>query len=190
MPLGTTTTGPVRIREMTADDCEAVARVRVRGWQYAYAGLIPRAYLDAMSVEEETAKRREYLTRGDGRVADLVAERAGQVVGWGCCGPSRDEDAPAGSAEVYALYVLPEQVSTGVGRALMDALTTRAVSEGASVLVLWVLTANERARRFYAKAGFAPDGAAEAFEVGGATVSEVRYARALSASSAAVPSRG
>lgn len=86
--------------------------------------------------------------------------------------------------------MLPEQVSTGVGRALMDALIARAVSEGASALVLWVLAANERARRFYAKAGFEPDGAAEAFEVGGATVSEVRYARALSASSAAVPSRG
>ncbi|MFB7273285.1 GNAT family N-acetyltransferase [Streptomyces sp. NPDC056244] len=176
---------PVRIREMTVDDCEAVATVRVRGWQHAYRGLIPQAYLDAMSVEEDAARRREYLTKGDGRVVDLVAERAGHVVGWGCCGPSRDEDVPDRTAELYALYVLPERIGTGVGSALIDALTARAEAAGASSLVLWVLAANDRARRFYTRAGFAPDGREEQFDVNGVAVPEVRYARRLSASAAA-----
>ncbi|MFD8969789.1 GNAT family N-acetyltransferase [Streptomyces sp. NPDC059568] len=175
---------------MTLDDCEAVATVRVRGWQHAYRGLIPQAYLDAMSIEEDAARRREYLTKGDGRVVDLVAERAGQVVGWGCCGPSRDEDVPDRTAELYALYVLPERIGTGVGSALVDALTARAEAAGASSLVLWVLAANDRARRFYAWAGFAPDGREEQFDVDGVAVPEVRCARRLSASPAAEPSRG
>ncbi|MFI5755022.1 GNAT family N-acetyltransferase [Streptomyces sp. NPDC051569] len=179
-----------RVRVMTLDDCAAVATVRVRGWRFAYAGLMPQPYLDAMSVEEDTARRREYLTRGDRRVVDLVAERDGRIAGWGCYGPSRDEDAPAGAAEVYALYVLPERLSTGVGRALMDALLSRTASEGYPALLLWVLAENDRARRFYEKAGFTPDGAAEPYDVGGVAVPEVRYARALSASSAAGPSRG
>ncbi|MFD5112364.1 GNAT family N-acetyltransferase [Streptomyces sp. NPDC058391] len=180
----------VEIREMTADDCEAVATVRVRGWQHAYAGLMPQAYLDALSVEEDAARRRDHLARGNGRVVNLVAERAGRVAGWGCYGPGRDEDAPAGSAELYAIYVLPEQLSTGVGRALMDALTSRAAAEGCPLLLLWVLAGNEHARRFYEKAGFAPDGAEESFEVGGVSVGEVRYGRRLSAVVAAGDSRG
>lgn len=176
---------PVRIREMTLDDCEAVATVRVRGWQHAYQGLIPQAYLDAMSIEEDAARRREYLAKGDGRVVDLVAERAGHVVGWGCCGPSRDEDVPDRTAELYALYVLPERIGTGVGSALIDALTARAVEAGASSLLLWVLAANDRARRFYTRAGFAPDGREEQFDVNGVAVPEVRYARRLRTSAAA-----
>ncbi|NUL25824.1 hypothetical protein HRW17_26205, partial [Streptomyces lunaelactis] len=46
-------------------------------------------------------------------------------------------------------------------------------------MLLWVLKENDRARRFYEKAGFAPDGAEEPFEVDGVAVPEVRYARAL-----------
>ncbi|QXE33956.1 GNAT family N-acetyltransferase [Streptomyces sp. GMY02] len=180
----------VRIREMTLDDCEAVATVRVRGWQHAYRGVVPQTYLDAMSIEEDAARRREYLAKGEGRVVDLVAERAGQVVGWGCCGPSRDEGVPDRTAELYALYVLPERIGTGVGGALVDALTARAEAAGASSLLLWVLAANDRARRFYARAGFAPDGTEAQFEVDGVSVSEVRYARRLSASVAAEPRRG
>ncbi|MGW3623453.1 N-acetyltransferase family protein [Streptomyces sp. NPDC000880] len=171
----------VRVREMTADDCEAVATVRVRGWQYAYAGLMPQSYLDAMSVEEDAARRRDFLAKGSGRVTNAVAERDGEVVGWGCCGPSRDEDATVGQCELYAIYVLPEQVSTGVGRALMEELMGRAVADGFPGMLLWVLKENHRARRFYEKAGFAPDGAEETFEVDGVAVPEVRYARALTA---------
>lgn len=42
----------VLVRNMTVDDCESVAKVRVRGWQAAYAGLMPQSYLDAMLVPE------------------------------------------------------------------------------------------------------------------------------------------
>jgi RimJ/RimL family protein N-acetyltransferase len=44
--------------------------------------------------------------------------------------------------------------------------------------VLWVLRDNTRARRFYERAGFAPDGATDVLDrLGGVT--EVRYRRAL-----------
>ncbi len=42
---------------------------------------------------------------------------------------------------------------------------------------LWVLKGNARARRFYEIAGFAADGAEEAYEVDGVPVPEVRYVR-------------
>jgi ribosomal protein S18 acetylase RimI-like enzyme len=69
-------------------------------------------------------------------------------------GPSRDDDIPG--TEVYAIYVLPEEFSTGMGRALMAA----AVAElpGAAEVGLWVLADNPRARRFYERFGFTLSG--------------------------------
>jgi RimJ/RimL family protein N-acetyltransferase len=55
---------------------------------------------------------------------------------------------------------------------------------------LWVVAGNARARSFYERAGFAPDGAEEPYEVAGVPVPEVRYARELSAEVAAADSLG
>ncbi|MET8681053.1 GNAT family N-acetyltransferase [Streptomyces sp. NPDC004647] len=170
----------LRVREMAEPDVEAVAAVRVRGWQFAYAGLMPQSYLDAMSVEQDAARRRDHFARGRGTMVNLVAERDGAVVGWACVGPCRDEDAAPADGELYALYVLPEQLSTGAGRALLAESVARAVDRGFPKLRLWVLKGNARARRFYEIAGFAPDGAVEPYEVDGVPVPEVRYTLSLS----------
>ncbi|MGP3982259.1 GNAT family N-acetyltransferase [Streptomyces sp. KR80] len=171
----------LQIREMAEADIAAVAAVRVRGWQYAYAGLIPRPYLNGLSVAEDAALRRERFTDRQDRVDNLVAERKDKVVGWACTGPCRDEDADPGDGELYALYVLPEHLSTGVGRALLEESLARATDRGFPRLRLWVLKGNARARRFYEIAGFEPDGTEVPYEVGGAVVPEVRYVRPLGA---------
>lgn len=46
---------------------------------------------------------------------------------------------------------------------------------GLAPVLLWVSAATERARRFYATAGFAPDGVTPDYEIAGATLPEVRY---------------
>ncbi|RFU86610.1 GNAT family N-acetyltransferase [Streptomyces triticagri] len=173
---------------MTAADAGAVASVRVRGWQSAYRGLIPDGYLDAMDIAANTARLRARVLRRDPSVSDLVAEREGAVVGWGCVGPYRHDEEPAPQqgtgtdGELYALYVDPDQVGTGAGRALMQALLDAARAAGHGRVLLWVLEGNDRARRFYERAGFAADGAREPFEVDGVAAPEVRYCRSLSGS--------
>ncbi|WP_326617349.1 GNAT family N-acetyltransferase [Streptomyces decoyicus] len=174
---------------MTEADIDAVSAVRVRGWQAAYRGLMPQAYLDAMSVAADAERRRSWFARRSPEVSDLVAERDGDVVGWACVGPARDPDiapgaeelpAPAPTAgELLALYVAPGLIGTGVGRTLMAAGTARARAHGYRTLYLWVVRGNTRAQRFYERAGFAPDGAEEAYEVGGRSVPELRYRRPL-----------
>lgn len=83
------------------------------------------------------------------------------------------------AGELLALYVAPALTGTGVGRALMAAATARARAHGFHTLYLWVVRGNTRAERFYERAGFAPDGAEEAYDVGGSSVPELRYRRAL-----------
>ncbi|MFC9620280.1 GNAT family N-acetyltransferase [Streptomyces sp. NPDC056930] len=175
------TTPDVLVRDMTVDDCEAVARVRVRGWQAAYAGLMPQSHLDAMDIAEDAERRRGFFAEGN-PVVNVVAERAGLgVIGWACYGPYRENGGRSARGELYAIYVLPEQIGTGAGRALMAEMLTRATADGFPDLALWVLKENGPARRFYERSGFLPDGAEEPFEVDGVLVPEVRYVRALGA---------
>ncbi|MGQ4356312.1 GNAT family N-acetyltransferase [Streptomyces drozdowiczii] len=167
------------VRDMTLADCEAVATVRVRGWQSAYAGLMPQAHLDAMDIAGDAVLRRRHLTSRNG-VVNVVAERPGPgVVGWAALGPYREEGRRLERGELYAIYVLPEQTGAGVGRALMTEVLARATAAGHPDLALWVLKENAPARRFYERAGFHADGAEEPFDVDGVPVPEVRYVRAL-----------
>ncbi|MFJ6573180.1 GNAT family N-acetyltransferase [Streptomyces sp. NPDC091292] len=165
----------LRVRGMRDADCESVAAIRIAGWRTAYAGLMPQSHLDALDVTEDAARRRARLAQGQGRVANLVAERDGEVVGWCAHGPGRDEDAREDDAEVYALYVRPDALSTGVGRTLLARTVRDRTADGHRRLLLWVLKENHRARRFYETAGFAPDGSEEPFDVDGTAVPEVRY---------------
>ncbi|WP_235980439.1 GNAT family N-acetyltransferase [Streptomyces albidus (ex Kaewkla and Franco 2022)] len=179
----------MHVREMTAADVDAVAALRVRGWQSAYADLMPRSYLAAMSVAEDAARRRtmfeEAAATAEARVVNLVSESDdGTVTGWAALGPYRPE-GPHGQgesvdgAELYALYVLPEHIGTGTGRALMSACLDRAAERGFTRLLLWVVRGNTRARRFYERAGFTFDGAEDTYVIEGTPVPEVRYARDL-----------
>ncbi|MFH9174229.1 GNAT family N-acetyltransferase [Streptomyces albogriseolus] len=170
----------VRIRPMTADDSDEVAAMRVRGWRHAYRGMIPQAYLDAMDVAAEAGKQRARLAAGDGSVVNLVAEAAdGTLAGWAAYGPYRDGEVRTGDGELYALYLPPERIGQGVGRALLTEVTGRCAAAGLPRVFLWVLERNARARRFYEAAGFTADGAEEPFEVAGVEVPEVRYVRTL-----------
>jgi ribosomal protein S18 acetylase RimI-like enzyme len=168
-----------RIRPMALADCDRVSEIRVRGWQHAYRGLMPQPYLDALSVAEDAEKRRSWFTQGNGAVVNLVAERDGEIVGWAAHGPYRDGEVRTGDAELYALYVDPAHLGSGVGRALL-AETVEQRSRHPRMF-LWVLKENTRARRFYERAGFRADGAEEPFDVDGVAVPEVRYARTLPA---------
>jgi GNAT superfamily N-acetyltransferase len=164
----------VTCRPATGADVDGIAQVRVRGWQRAYRGIVPQPLLDGMDPVAEAAGWRTRSLDGH-----HVAEAGGRVVGWLLVGPYRsDPDEPGagpGCGEVLALYVHPDAWGRGVGRALMAYGLGELRRQGLLPVLLWVLAANVRARRFYERAGFAPDGAARDDEIGGATLPEVRY---------------
>ncbi|MGW2568064.1 N-acetyltransferase family protein [Streptomyces sp. NPDC001537] len=164
---------------MALADCERVAEVRVGGWQTAYRGIIPQSYLDTMSVPEDAERRRTHVLERSAEVVNLVAEQDGEIVGWACHGPYRDGEVRTAELELYALYVAPESYGVGVGRALIEESVRRGTAAGHARVYLWVLKENARARRFYERSGFRPDGAEEPFEVDGVEVPEVRYVREL-----------
>jgi GNAT superfamily N-acetyltransferase len=73
----------------------------------------------------------------------------------------------------------PDAWGTGAGRALMGSVVTELARAGYADVILWVLDANDRARRFYALAGWAEDGASKTDGSRGFDITEVRYRRTL-----------
>jgi GNAT superfamily N-acetyltransferase len=87
--------------------------------------------------------------------------------------PAPSASAPS-AAELYAIYVLPEVWSAGIGRSLLARAVDWARRERYDTISLWVLEGNARARRFYERAGFAATGDTQVLDrLGG--VAEVRY---------------
>ena len=172
------------VRAATAEDLAAVSAIRVGSWRSGYAGLMPDAVLDGMSVEEDLVRRRElFATLGPEYAALVAASPDGSIGGFANIGPYRGagerESDTAGddghAGEIFALYVDPARWRSGAGRALLTASVAWLTGCGRDPVRLWVLSRNVRARRFYEAGGFAADGATDTFEIGGAALPEVRY---------------
>lgn len=170
---GTAAPAGVVVRAATTADAPGIARVHVASWRSAYRGLLPDALLDGLSAE----RRAEGWARSisDGSTAVLVAvDPAGPIVGFVATGDTRDADAADGVGEVFAIYLDPAWWDLGVGRTLITAGAS-ALGSRFDEATLWVLDTNERARAFYERNGWQPDGAVKRATLGDAEVEEVRY---------------
>ena len=150
--------------------------MHVRSWQEAYRGLLPDSYLERLSVDERAERRLTSIAEAAPRSGVLVAEADGLIVGFASFCPSRDDDAAEDVGEVPAIYLDPEVVGRGIGRRLFEAVTEELRRAGFGRATLWVLEANERARRFYERAGWRWDGTVSRHDFDCANEPIVRYA--------------
>jgi GNAT superfamily N-acetyltransferase len=166
----------LRVRRATADDAAAIAELHVRAWQWAYRGLIPNEYLDALS--DQISRRVEWWREmlGDREKKwTWVAELGDRIVGFADTFASWDEDADPSTAMLGAIYLDEAVVRLGVGSALMERAVANLRDQGFAAVTLWVLDTNERARRFYKALGWQPDGATKTDSRPGFELHEVRY---------------
>lgn len=164
----------MQIEPATLEDARGIAEVHVASWQRAYQNILPEQYLADLSIERREKMWREALEKQLPQL--LVARSENRTVGFVAFGASRDDGAKPGSAEIWAVYLLPEVWSQGVGRMLWQAALERMVAEGFNTVSLWVISTNERAIRFYLDAGFVPEpGSLKEFELGGVLLKEIRY---------------
>ena len=179
----------MQVRRAWVGDAAGIAAVHVASWQRAYRGLMPAELLDSLSVPARTQWWTRTLggtpagtpagipagtTAGTVGATTLVAEQDGQVIGFASVSASRDEDAD-GAGELWALYLHPRHWGTGHGHVLHAHAVRALAATGAAEATLWVLTANERARRFYERHGWAADGATKVAVLGDVPLDEVRY---------------
>lgn len=183
----------VQLRPAEVSDIEDIVHLHMTCHEEAYGRLLPP---DFFARRREMAPQRAARWR-DGTVPlPLLAEDCGTLVGMAAAGQPRDEDAPA-TVELYLLYTLAMIHGTGVGQLLLDAALgcfpaagatgtsepavgwrPENLSEGGRPAYLWVLEDNPRARAFYAKNGFVPDGARRSLPVEWQELPEMRLVRA------------
>lgn len=173
------------VRFATHADAGVVADIQIRGWRAAYRGLVPDAILDGFDVDQRTTRWAELIKRArrDATRIWVVSAETGAaaddapVLGFAMAGPARDESAPPpdGAGEIYAIYVDPDVIGSGCGRALFTAATGELLARGYDPIVVWVFEDNPRARRFYEAAGFRLDGARNTIDFDGTPIDEIRY---------------
>lgn len=171
----------VTTRDARPADAPSLGALHVRAWRRAYrGGLMPDAFLDGLSIGERADRWERTLAREPRPgAARLVAEdEQGRVIGFTVVGPAGGQ-ADAIEGEVYSLNVEPDAWGGGAGRALLAAGTEHLRQAGFTVAILWVHSDNLRARAFYERAGWHPDGEQRQAELDGVDVPEVRYRVAL-----------
>jgi ribosomal protein S18 acetylase RimI-like enzyme len=170
---------PPWVRTACREDADAIGAVHVRAWQAAYPGLMPQAYLDGLDVGERRAFWRRGLASPPPGGHLLVACQGAAVVGFAVCGPEEFPE-PTGRGQVYVLNVDPPAWGTGAADVLLRAVQDRLVGDGFTEVVLWVLSGNARARRFFERHGWEADVLERPAEVFGVTITELRFRRNLS----------
>lgn len=170
------------IRLARSDDAAAIGDLHVRSWQVAYAGIIPATVLDRLSPTRRAAYWREVIARQTARPGPertWVVEVGGRVLGFAASGTARDDDVPVGTGEFHAIYLAPEAWSRGLGGRLFEHTVEQLDALGFDPLVLWVIGTNARARAFYERRGWQPDGTCRTLDFDGTPIDEVRYRRAM-----------
>lgn len=142
----------VAIRPALPADAEAIARVRIDAWRATYRGMIPDAYLDAMSIDENAGLWRRILATGSPKAGVFVAEDAGEVVGF-ASGNRRDPPKLDFGAELSAIYVRADRKRQGIGRRLVAAVAATMLAKHADGLLVFVIAGNKDARAFYENMG-------------------------------------
>jgi phosphinothricin acetyltransferase len=139
----------MRIRPATTTDVPAMTAI-----QNAFIPSTTIEWTDTLHTDAERAAWLEWCRAHEHPV--LVAEVAGEVVGWAAYGDFRDTAKWPGYRYVveHTIHVREDQWGGGVGRALMGALVDHAREAGKHVMVGAVDGANEGSIRFHERLGF------------------------------------
>lgn len=142
-----------RLRPAAPGDAHGCAHVHHTSWVETYSALLPALHWETDTIERRTETWRRWL---DGGIAVTVAESGEQIIGFAIAHTGRQvgAHAPVRDQELYSLYVLAAHHGGGAGQALLEAVLPADVPAQ-----LWVAEDNPRARRFYERNGFTPDGA-------------------------------
>lgn len=149
----------IQVLRADVEDAEGIAAVHVRAFDATYRDTLPDVAAAAPDLEARLQHWTELLEPDTDAAYTLVAEQRAVTVGFcSLATPSRDADPQDRTAEIAAFYVAPSRWGNGVGTAMIEQAVEELRADGWKAVTLWVLEANEPARKFYARFGFEPDG--------------------------------
>jgi GNAT superfamily N-acetyltransferase len=137
----------MEVRAASSADAEACLAVQRRSAVQGYAHIFPQADFPF----PDDVVRAEWAARLASTAQVIVAVDDGELVGTVSANPPRFE----------ALFVVPERWGSGIAGQLHDEALARIAASGCAAAELDVMADNVRARRFYERRGWVPDGRSE-----------------------------
>lgn len=152
------------IRKMTSDDTEKVRQIYTSGWQNAFRGIVPQAYLDNLNLNGWTPPL----------AGAYVITDEEKILGTSSISSARDEDFQ-GWGEIISIYVLPEVIGQGCGHLLFEFVKEKLLELNYAQIYLKVFEENFRARKFYEQHGFSWNNQRLLVKIAGKDIIELRY---------------
>jgi RimJ/RimL family protein N-acetyltransferase len=135
----------IRLRTATSADALTLLAIQREASLAAFPHIFPPGEYPFPS-EQVLRRWQEQLAASDARV--LIAERNRHPVGTAAYGPGRFDQ----------LWVVPSEWGSGLSQVVYDEVLRGLTELGAGVCRLWVLAENHRARKFYERRRWRPDG--------------------------------
>lgn len=170
---------PVTIRATLERDAAAVVALQRKADESRTD--LPAEVLQLEDPEVEAAALAYRLRNAGKDQFNLLAENESGLLGNVAGGPASNGVENAG--EIYRLAVSPVAFGSGLGSHLVQCALEQLRAAGCTQAFLWVQTDNHRARAFYAREGWAPDGATATLFKDGFALPSMRYHRSLEAKS-------
>lgn len=137
------------IRKNRFEDQEQMAHIKVDGWKNAYDRIISASYLNSLNYEEQAERYKASFEEYKDYV--FVAVRGDEVLGYSCFDPTPNVDEF--DSELVSLYIKPTEIGKGIGTELFIATRKQMISLGKKNMIVWCLSDNENAIKFYKKLG-------------------------------------
>ena len=148
---------------------QAMSLIHALGWRDTYVGYVPDEYMAREITDDRWTPyfRSNYET---GSCHGLLLYRYDTPVACLNYGPARTDNFNAGQpstfpnenyqgwGEIISFYTHPDERGKGYGGLLIEEAVCRLRAAGHDNAFVFVLRENEKARRFYARHGFAWDG--------------------------------
>lgn len=142
------------IAPLRQEDLPELAAIHVRIWQQAYAGQMPQDFLDTLDPAQRLKGWQEGFNRhkGNPEYGAFLARVDEKAAGFISYGPARDGNSSI-AHEIYAVYLLQEYWSQGIGWKMFDCVAANFRARGIAKAYLWVLATNRKALGAYARWG-------------------------------------
>ena len=137
------------IRKNLYKDQAQMAKIKVDGWKNAYDAIIASSYLKSLNYEEQTKRYQESFD--DYKDLVFVAVRGEEVLGYSCFNTVSNEDQF--DSELVSLYIKPNEIGKGIGTSLFFETCKQLKSLDKNNMIVWCLSDNENAIKFYEKLG-------------------------------------
>jgi GNAT superfamily N-acetyltransferase len=142
------------IRDATLNDVQTISDIRIRSWQFIYKGEMPDDHLTGLDPRTSDARWRVMIDGTTPRSRVLVTHDGGAVTGFIAVEPASEQHFGY-EAYLSAIYVEPDHIGRGLGRALFDAGRAWMRQAGYADVFWWVIGVNRRAIAFYERMGAA-----------------------------------